>query len=252
MSSAEDSDGPMQRARRAMRPKLPLRFYERVSVDARAGGFVVLLDGRPVRTPGKRRLAVPTAALAELVAAEWRSQGERVDPATMPVTRIVNTGLDGVAGNETPVIDDIVRYAGSDLLCYRADQPPELVERQSAAWDPILARVEAWLGSEFRRGVGVIPFAQPEPALDAVRAAVVARPPLALAALHVLTTLAGSAVLALAHAGGRIDAETAWRAAHVDEDWQIAHWGEDRAATLRRANRKAEFMAACAVLRHGQ
>ncbi len=233
---------------------LPKRFYKEVSVDAdTAGGNAVdgvwrlLLDGRPVKTPGKALVAVATTVLAEALAEEWRAQGEFIDPETMPVTKIVNSAIDGVAGRETEVAEDIVAFAGSDLLCYRADGPIELVRGQAASWDPVLIWAREAMGARFVVAEGVMPVVQPEEALAAFAKEIDGAEALELCALHVLTTLTGSALLALALIRGAISAEAAWAAAHVDEDYQIEQWGEDKEASTRRQLRWQEFLAASVV-----
>jgi chaperone required for assembly of F1-ATPase len=224
------------------------RFYEAVSVSGAAPAFRVLLDGRTVRTPAKGELAVPTRALAEALAAEWEAQGERIDPAGMPLTRLVNSAIDGVAGREAEVRTDIATYAGSDLLCYRAEGPAELARHQAEAWDPVLAWAQAALGARFVLGQGIVPVAQPQTAVAAVEGALASLDAFALAAHHVIVTLTGSALLALAHSRGRLTAEEAWAAAHVDEDWQVRQWGEDAEAKARRESRWAEMQAASRLL----
>jgi chaperone required for assembly of F1-ATPase len=225
------------------------RFYRAVSVDGAAPAFRILLDGKPVRTPAKRELAVPTRALAEAVAAEWEAQGERIDPAAMPLTRLVNSVLDGVTGREAEVRADIAKYAAGDLLCYRAEGPAELVRRQAEAWDPVLAWAREALGARLVLGQGVVPVAQPPAATAAIEGALAELDAFRLAAHHVMTTLMGSTLLALAHARGCLTAEEAWAAAHVDEDWQVSQWGEDAEARARRDRRWAEMQAASELLK---
>jgi len=228
---------------------LPKRFYTSVSVDAKSpGDYRIRLDGRPVRTPAKAELAVPTAALAEAIAEEWRAQGTHVDPSSMPLTRLANSAIDGVARREAEVRADIAKYAGSDLLCYRAEGPEQLQRRQAEVWDPILRWAEQELGARFAIGTGLMPVAQPDAAKAAVARALQDFDGFALAALHVITTLTGSVVLALAHARGRLTAEEAWAAAHVDEDWQISKWGEDAEAKVRRERRWAEMQSSSRML----
>lgn len=227
---------------------LPKRFYERVDVEDRDGGFALLLDGKPVRTPGKAALSLPTRALAEAIAEEWRTQKERIDPATMKLTKLANSAIDGVAGRGEAVIGDILAYAGSDLLCYRADGPHGLIEAQRAHWDPVLAWAKSTLGAPFVLAEGVVHVAQPRASLDRLKERLDDRDPFSLAALHVMTALTGSALLALAVALGQMTAEEAWTAAHVDEDWQIARWGEDAEASARRAARHRDFAAAARTL----
>jgi chaperone required for assembly of F1-ATPase len=226
----------------------PKRFYRSVSVDGAPPAVRVRLDGKPVRTPARRELVLPARALAEAIAAEWAAQGERIDPAAMPLTRLVNSALDGVAGREAEVRAEIARYAASDLLCYRAEAPAELVRRQAEAWDPVLEWARAELGAQLATGQGVVPVSQPQAAIAAIAGVLADLDALALTAHHVITSLTGSAVLALAHARGRLTAEEAWTAAHVDEDWQIGQWGEDAEAKARRARRWAEMQAASRLL----
>jgi chaperone required for assembly of F1-ATPase len=230
------------------RPSLPKRFYKDVTVEDEGGQVAILLDGRPVRTPGKAPLAVPSAALAEAVADEWRAQGDRIDPQTMPLTRLVNSAIDGVLGQEAAVVDDILAHAGSDLLCYRARGPEGLLSLQAEAWDPVLYWAAGALAAPLSLAEGVMHVPQPETSLESLRAAIEPLDPLKLAALHVMTTLTGSALLPLAVARGELSPEAAWEAAHVDEDWQISQWGEDAEAKQRRQNRKTDFDAAAKLL----
>ncbi|MDF3062081.1 MAG: ATPase [Microvirga sp.] len=248
-SPQSDTPGnPIKAAQAAMRPGLPKRFYRTAAVAEREGAFQLLLDGRPARTPGRNAVAAPTQALGEELAAEWNAQGAEVDPSTMPLTRIVNSAIDGVAPRREAVIADMAKYAGSDLVCYRAGEPERLAAEQGTAWDPILAWAREALGTQFFLGQGVVHVEQPAAALDAVRAHLEAvASPFRLAALHVMTTLTGSVLIALAHAAGRLDADGAWAAAHVDERYQESLWGEDEEAMLRRAAREAEFRAASRV-----
>lgn len=228
--------------------KLSKRFYERVDVEDRDGGFALLLDGKIVRTPGKAELLLPSRALAEAVAEEWRGQGERIDPATMPLTRLANSAIDGVAGSEQAVIGDILAFAGSDLLCYRADGQLGLIEAQRAHWDPVLAWAKSSLGAPLVLSEGVVHVAQPQASLDRLKDRLDGRDTFSLAALHVMTALTGSALLALAAAEGQMTQEEAWEASHVDEDWQISQWGEDVEAVARRTARRRDFAAAARLL----
>ncbi|RUM25500.1 ATPase [Rhizobium vallis] len=239
---------PIRRAQIQMKKPLPKRFYTDVAVAEHEGGFAIMLDGKSVRTPARQVLAVPTGALARLVAAEWEAQAEVIDPVTMPVTRLVNTALDGVASNAQATFEDILRFSLSDLLCYRADGPELLVERQAERWDPIVDWAANDLGARFILVEGVMHHEQPREATAAF-AVTLARheSPLKLAALHTITTLTGSAILALAFAEGRVTMEEAWSLAHLDEDWTIEHWGRDEEAEERRAARFAEFKAATEV-----
>jgi chaperone required for assembly of F1-ATPase len=231
-----------------MRP-LPARFYKTVAVSpAGADGLHVLLDGKVLRTPAKGVLAVPTRALAQAIAAEWEAQGERIDPASLPLTRLVNSAIDGVKPREAAVREDIAKYAACDLLCYRASEPELLTLRQAEVWDPILAWTKAEFGASFIVVRGLMPATQPAAAKAALARALADYEAFALAALHVMTTLTGSALLALAHARRRLSIERALAAAHIDEDWQIARWGQDAEAKVRRQRRWAEMQAASRLL----
>jgi chaperone required for assembly of F1-ATPase len=233
-------------ARKASRPK---RFYKQVAVkDEGAGGASLLLDGKPVRTPGKAPLILPNLALAEAIAEEWRQQRERIDPATMPLIRLANSVIDGVKGREAAVIGDILGYAGSDLVCYRAEGPEPLVALQAKHWEPVVAFAKSDLGAPMRLAAGVVHVAQPRASLDTLKRRLEGFDPFSLGALHVITGLAGSALLALAVALQHLTLEEAWAAAHVDEDWQISQWGADEEARFRRANRWRDFAAAARLL----
>jgi len=242
------AENPMQAARRGARPVLRRRFYENATVTATPDGHAVQLDGKPVLTPARRPLAAPTRELAQALAAEWNAQTEVVDPAMMPLTRLANSIIDGVAQTPRPVADEIRKYLASDLLFYRAGEPEGLVERQARHWDPILQWVAETLGAKFYLGEGVVHVAQPESALEAARAAV-PDDPWRLGAAHVITTLTGSALIAVAMARGALSTEAAWQAANVDEDWNMERWGRDEMAMHRRDFRLAEFQAAAAVLK---
>jgi chaperone required for assembly of F1-ATPase len=238
----------MQAARSAMRPQLPRRFYKTAGIREVSEGFALALDGKLARTPAKTLLAVPHRRLAQALSAEWNGQGERIDPSTMPLTRIVNSTLDGVSRAMAAVAAEIVQYSGSDLLCYRAREPDILVRREHEAWDAPLAWAADALGASFRLASGIIHIEQSPAALDAIGRALAAYDAFGLAALHVMTTLTGSAVLALAVARGRLEPEAAWAAAHVDEDYQIELWGADGEGQRRRAMRWSEMEAAARIL----
>jgi chaperone required for assembly of F1-ATPase len=240
---------PIEAARRDGRPALRRRFYETSSSAAAAdGGFVVQLDGEPVRTPAGRVLAAPAAPLAEALAAEWQAQRNVIDPATMPLTRLANSIIDGVSDRANAVAAEVRKYLASDLVCYRVTSPQKLVARQALHWDPIVAWAADTLGARFSVTDGVMHIAQPDAALAAASAAI-PRDTWRLGAVHAATTLSGSALIALALAAGCLSAEEAWTAAHVDEDWNIEQWGKDELAMRRRAFRFAEFAAAAAVLK---
>lgn len=229
---------------------LPKRFYSQVGIkDEGAGGASLRLDGKPMHTPGNAPLVLPNRRLAEAVAEEWRQQGTRIDPQIMPLTRLANSVIDGVKERESAVIDDILAYAGSDLVCYRAEGPERLVELQSRHWDPAVAWAETELSAPLRPAQGVVHVGQPEASLQEIKQRLKGFDTWSLAALHVMTGLTGSALLALAVALGRLSPEEAWDAAHVDEDWQISQWGEDEEARTRRENRRRDFAAAARLLK---
>ena len=240
---------PRESARRGARPKLRKRFYSQAHVgEADGGSFPLLLDDKPVKTPMRRVLAAPTTALAGKIADEWNAQVELIDPARMPLTRLANAVIDAVADASGPVADEVAQYLGSDLLCYRAEAPEGLVKRQTQHWDPVLAWASETLGARFVLAQGVVHVAQPSEAIAAARAKIPADV-WRLGAVSTITTLTGSALLALALERAALDADAAWAAAHVDEDWQMSQWGRDEAALERRAYRHAEFEAAVTVLR---
>lgn len=240
---------PVKRAQIQMRQPLPKRFYSEASVVQVAEGYAVQLDGKPVRTPGKALLALPTRAAAQLVADEFAAQEETINPVSMPVLRLANTAIDGVVQDVQAVLEDVMRFSSSDLLCYRADAPEELVARQADAWDPVLDWVRSSLGARFFLAEGVMHVEQPRESISAVGLWLHQRAePFRMSAIHLMTSLTGSALLALAVEAGAIDADTAWSAAHVDEDWTIEHWGEDAEATERRKARRRDFDAAVALV----
>jgi chaperone required for assembly of F1-ATPase len=238
---------PIAAVRRTMTRSLPRRFYRQAGVEDGEGGFLLVLDGRPVRTPARRPLVAPSRALADALAAEWDAQAQIIDPATMPLTRLANAIIDGVAAAPAPVAAEIEKYLGSDLLFYRAAEPRALVERQGRRWDPVLAWARDAFGARFVLAQGVVHAAQPPAALAAAGAAI-PREPWRLGAAHAITTLTGSALLALALLHGHLSVDDAWGAAHVDEDWNMEQWGRDAVALERRAARFAEMQAAATVL----
>ncbi|HZP78322.1 MAG TPA: ATP12 family protein [Pseudolabrys sp.] len=239
---------PVEAARRNMRPNLRKRFYKEASAGEADDSFPVLLDGRPVRTPARRALAAPSRALAQAIADEWNAQQEVVDPARMPLTRLANAIIDAVADKSDAVNAEIGKYLASDLLFYRAEGPEGLLAAQAQHWDPVLTWAHEALGAHFVLAQGVVHVAQPQAALAAAIAAI-PRDPWRLGALSTVTSLTGSALLALALAADQLSVDAAWAAAHVDEDWQMAQWGRDTLALERRAFRFAEMQAAATVLR---
>lgn len=249
LSHGKSAPDPVERAQKQMQKPLPKRFYRAADVGETEGGFRILLDGKPVRTPARNFLVLPGRGLAEAVAAEWQAQGKEINPDAMPLTRLANTALDGVASDMQAVAEDVLRYAATDLVCYRAGQPAGLVARQAEAWDPVIEWAARDLGARFVLAEGVMHVSQPREAIAAFGVHVRTHDdPLALAALHVATTLGGSALIAMAVARTRLSAEEAWAAAHVDEYWNEELWGEDHEATKRRLARQRDFDAAAFVL----
>jgi chaperone required for assembly of F1-ATPase len=238
---------PSESARRAARPTLRRRFFTTVAVTEVPEGFAVTLDGKAIRTPARRPLAAPRRAIAEALRLEWDGQGETIDPAHMPLTRLINSVIDGAADRPDEVADDVLNYLGSDLLFYRADSPAGLVARQGTAWDPVVHWAAAELGARFVLAEGIVHVRQPDHAIAAARAAV-PQDAWIVGALHSITTLTGSALLALALMHRFRDAGAIWRAAHVDEDWNFETWGFDDLAMSRRAAREVEFKAAVLLL----
>ncbi len=246
---AHEPADPMKAAQGSMRSALPRRFYTRAACMPVDGRFQLQLDGKPARTPARRLLAIEDATVGEALAAEWNAIETVLDPASMPLTRLVNSAIDGVADRSEEVRAEIVRYAGSDLICYRAEGPEALVARQSAQWDPLVAWARDALGARLALAVGVMHVRQPETSMAAVSAAVQGfREPVRLAGLSAVTTLTGSAIIALALATRAIDAEAAWSAGCLDELYQAEVWGFDEEAERRQTARRREFEAACLVL----
>lgn len=245
----EPSDPPIPGViKDTMRQPLAKRFYKAATAEARNGAFAVLLDGRPVRTPKKAFLQVATLPLAKAMAAEWARQETEINPARMPLTRLVNTAIDGVTGRAAEVAAEVVQYAGTDLLCYRAAGPAALVARQAKSWDPIIAWAEKWIGRRLILTEGVVHVTQPPTTLEKFAEKLNGRNAFELSALHVMTTLTGSALLALAHAEGLLTVRATWTAAHIDEDYQIEKWGTDFEAEHRRATRWRDMEAAGRLL----
>ena len=238
---------PQEAARQASRAPLRKRFYKEVGVGEAEGGFAITLDGKPIRTPSGRHVVIPSRAIADAVAAEWAGQAETLDPMTMPLTRLANSVVEGVVDRVTDVSDDLAKYFQSDLVFYRAGHPEALVAREAAHWDPVLFWAAEALGAHFILSEGIMHVRQPDEAIQAARGAL-PEDPWSVAALHVITTLTGSALLALALAHGVRDADQVWAAAHVDEDWNADQWGVDEEAAGRRAARLRDFSAAVAVL----
>lgn len=228
---------------------LPKRFYETVEVEAAEGGFAVTLDGRSVKTPAKVPLVLPTEAAAQLVADEWAAQGERIDAPNMPATRLVFVALDRMGEHQAETAAEVTKYASTDLLCFRAPEPADLVAAQAAAWDPLLAWADKTLGVHLVPASGLMPVEQDAMALANVHARAVSLDPLRLTCLAHATAVCGSAVLGLALLDGEIDGGKAFALSTVDEHYQISQWGEDHEAALRLSRLKTELIALDRLLR---
>ena len=223
----------------------PKRFWKNVTVLALDGGFVVMLDTRQVKTPGKQVLVLPTHALAEAVAAEWDAQQGLVRPATMPFTRTANSALEKVAPQFDEVVGLLAAYGASDLLCYRATGPAALIARQAAAWDPLLAWAATDLAAPLVKTSGIVPVAQPPASVARLQALTAAMTSFHIAAFHDLVSLSGSLVLAFAVVHGRLGPAEAWSISRIDETYQIEQWGADEeAAALTETKRLAFHQAA--------
>jgi chaperone required for assembly of F1-ATPase len=239
---------PEEAVRRTTRGPRRKRFYAKAGVVESADGFAVTLDDKPVRTPSGRALAAPSREIADAISGEWEAQTELIHPLTMPFTRFANSVLDAVVDRVEAVTEDVAKYLGSDLLFYRAGHPDALVAREAAHWDPILFWAADALGAHFILAEGIVHVRQPDSAIAAARGALPSAP-WSIAALHVITTLTGSALLALALLHGVIDQDQVWAAAHVDEDWNIEKWGVDEEVAARRAGRLVDFKAAAGILK---
>jgi chaperone required for assembly of F1-ATPase len=239
---------PEERVRRTMRTPRRKRFYVDAGVAETPDGFAVTLDGKPIRTPAGRQVVAPIAPIAAAIAAEWEAQQEFIDPLTMPLTRFANSVGEAVVEKVGAVTEDVAKYLRSDLLFYRAGHPEALVAREAALWDPVLFWAADALGAHFILAEGIVHVRQPDSAVAAARAALPADP-WSIAALHVVTTLTGSALLALALLRGVLDQDQVWAAAHADEDWNIEKWGVDDEVAARRAARLVDFTAAAFILK---
>ena len=225
------------------------RFYKIVSVAGEGGGFAVMLDGKKMRTRAKAPFVLPNQALAQAIAGEWEDQGSKIEPQSMPLTRLAGTAIDRVAPARPGVIDELTAYAETDLLCHRADRPADLAVRQDAAWGPLLE----WAAQRFAAGlkvtVGILPQPQPKQALAALRGAVAAYDDMMLAGLHSATAATGSLIIGLALTEGRIDAGEAFETSQIDESYQIERWGEDAEHEAQRAAIRADLKSTANFLR---
>lgn len=220
------------------------RFWDKAEAAACEGGWEVRLDGRSIQTPGKRPLLLPGAALARAVAGEWQAQEGEIDPRTMPFTRAANSAHDKVAPQRAEVADMLAAYGRTDLLCYRAPSPEPLQKRQAEGWDPLLDWAAARFGARLALAEGVMPAAQPEAAIAALRADLDRADDFTLTALHDLITISGSLILALAVLHGQLSGAQAWALSRIDEDWQAEQWGEDAEAGTHAAAKMADFLQA--------
>ncbi len=225
-------------------PELPKRFYKAVDVAEQADGFLVRLDGRAAKTPGKKPFLVPDEGFAQAVAAEWAAQQDTIKASSMPHTRLLNAAIDGVLTQQDAVRAEVLKYAGSDLVCYRAQEPEGLRAVQAQHWDPVVDFVQQRYGAQLQVASGVMYVAQPPVALEKLAQVLAGFSGFRVAALHSMTSLTGSVFLALGVCERAFTVEAAWQAAHADEDWTIAHWGEDEEARVRRDLRLIEFRVA--------
>lgn len=227
------------------------RFYERVNPVASENGFTVTLDGKTVRTPGRRNLEMATQALAEAIAGEWRAQGEEIQPLDMPLTQLANTAIDRTRPHRGQVIEQVASFAGTDLLCYRASDPPDLAQLQAESWQPLLDWAETTYASRLRVTTDIRPLEQSKEALLAIFRAVAASDDFVLTGLHAATAASGSVVIGLALAGGHMESEEGYGLAQLDELYQIERWGEDSEARAHREEVRdvlasaTHFMALC-------
>lgn len=225
------------------------RFWKEALAVPNHGGWAIELDGRPTRTPGKAPLIAPTEALADAIATEWDEAGEAVDPRAMPLTGLANAAIDHAKPDADAFAAGLAKYGETDLLCYRAEAPPALAERQSAEWDPLLAWARRRYDVDFRVTAGITHVAQPEATVARLGRAVAALDAFRLAALSPLVTIGGSLVTALAVAEETVTTEEAWRAISLDERWQLEQWGSDTEAEAALENKRRDFFAAARFLK---
>jgi chaperone required for assembly of F1-ATPase len=246
--AAKHMDDGYGRAQKHARQELPRRFYKDVGVGTVGEGFAVTLDGRSPRTPGQKPVVVPHEALARAMASEWAAQGEFIDPETMPFVRHVNSAIEAGEERAQAFRDEIVKYAGSDLLLYRADSPRELVAEQERLWDEALVRLARHFGVGFQPTIGILHQPQPAATLARLAGALESEGLIPLVAMVSITGITGSGLLALGLRHSLTTTDEAWAAAHVDEDHNIRLWGEVEEATERRQKRRRDYDAAAAIL----
>ena len=220
------------------------RFWTTSGVEETDGGFSILLDKIPIKTPAKAQIIVPTRALAEKIVEEWNAQGEMVDPLAMPYTRMTNSAIDKVRAQYDEVVEQLASYAETDHLCYRADGPEELVVRQSAAWDPLLDWASECLNARLNTGVGILYVRQPSESISNLRGRISTMSIFSLAAVYDLITISGSFVAALAVIHGHKTVEDIWEICQIDEIWQIERWGTDDLAEAASTQKKHDFSLA--------
>ncbi len=233
--------GPKFMAKADMEKKLMRRFYKKAGVASGENGFLIQLDGKTIKTPVKSELTVHSKPLAMAIAEEWDAQEEHIDPANMLLTKLANTAIDRVAGREDIIIQEIASYMCSDLLCYRSESPQELYKLQCEAWDPVLTMFEDKLDIRLTAVSGIVHVEQPEVSINIAKDNLAKFDVYELSALHNITSMLGSAVLAMAMAKEYLELQKVWEIAHIDEDWQISQWGSDEEATARRAARYKEM-----------
>ena len=236
------------RAQAHVKRELPKRFYKDVGVKTVGEGFAIALDGKVPKTPGLKPVVVPSEAVAAAMVEEWAAQREFIDPATMPMTRLVNSAIEAGEESMPALRAEIVKYAGIDLLLYRADTPDSLVQRQEELWDGALVKLARHFSVAFQPTIGIVHQAQPPATLAKLGQALEDEPLLPLTAMNAITSITGSGLLALALRHHLLDPESVWLAAHVDEDHNIAMWGEVEEIAVRRGKRRAEFDAATRLL----
>ena len=224
------------------------RFWKDVATEREPGGWTITLDGKPVRTPARAALSVPTQALAEAIALEWRSVGAAVDPRAMPLTGLVNAAIDRVKPQRQAFAEGLARYAGTDLACYRAESPHELVLRQEQSWDGLLSWARRRFDVDFVTTRGSMPVEQPAPTIERLSHAVGMLDPFRLTGLSPLVTIGGSLIAALAVEGKAIAPEDAWAAVSIDEHWQLEQWGADTEAEAALENRRRDFLGSARFL----
>src|SRR5690554_5821794 len=236
------------RAQHLNKVELPKRFYKDVGVAPVDGGFAVTLDGRQVRTPGRKiPIVVPVASIATAMAEEWAGQGEFIDPATMPMVRLINSAVESGEEMIPAFRDEVIKFAGSDLMLYRAESPLELVSEQEVVWDNALVTLARHFGVSFQPTIGIIHQSQPKATLDRLAEVLESENLLTMTALVSITGLTGSGLLAIGLLHRLFSPDLVWKSAHIDEDFQISQWGEDEEAADRRARRRVEFDTAVEI-----